>query len=77
MNSYSGNTRITLTATGWLLIAQEALAGIEQGSDQKQSGQLRTNAKNSLRMALVAIDEDDRNRPTLSQPGAHLATSAE
>jgi hypothetical protein len=61
MNSFSGETRVTLTATGWLLMAQEALIGIEQASNRKQADQLRCEAERSLRMALVAIDEDGRS----------------
>src|SRR3569833_407998 len=78
MNSYSGNTRITLTATGWLFIAQEALAEIEQASDPKQAAELRRKAKKSLRRTLVGVDEDARSGQwNASQLAARLATCAE
>jgi hypothetical protein len=60
MHDYTGDTRVALTTTGWLLIAQEAVLGLKQASNQKQSAQLRCKAERSLRMALVAIDEDRR-----------------
>jgi hypothetical protein len=33
MNNFSGNTSVTLTTRGWLLLAQEALTGIEHASE--------------------------------------------
>jgi hypothetical protein len=58
MNSFSGDTRVTLTATRWLLMAQEALVGIEQASDKKQIVQLRSKAKRSLLWAVGALDAE-------------------
>jgi hypothetical protein len=58
MNSFSGDTRVTLTAAGWLLMAQEALAGIEQTSNNTQSAQLRSKAKRSLFLAVGALDSE-------------------
>jgi hypothetical protein len=49
-------------------MAQEALIGIDHTSDKKHSAQLRCKAELSLRMALIAIDEDRplgrRRRPS-------------
>jgi hypothetical protein len=61
MDTYSGNTIVTLTATGWLHIAEEALLDLEQASDKKQAKQLRCKVQRSLRIALVAVAEDDRS----------------
>jgi hypothetical protein len=68
MNGFSGDTRVTLTAAGWLHMAQKALAGIEQASDTKQSAQLRSKAKRSLLLAASALDAERplgcRRRPS-------------
>jgi hypothetical protein len=76
MDTYSGNTIVTLTATGWLHIAQEALLELEQASDKKQSAQFQCNAQRSLRRALVAIDEDrPRRRQTVNGLPVSLAVA--
>jgi hypothetical protein len=58
MHSYSGKTRVSLTATGWLSIAQEALAQIKQSSNRKKSAGLRDKVKTSIRMAIINIDQE-------------------
>jgi hypothetical protein len=77
MQTYSRNTIATLTATGWLHIAQEALLELEQASDKKQSAQFQCKAQRSLRMALVTNAEDhcltrrtSRNLPFIAQSAA-------
>ena len=72
MNGFSGNTRVTLTVTGWLFMAQKAMARIERASDAARAAQLRRKALHSLRMALAAIDEERssgglRDLPRVSQ----------
>ena len=75
MNDFSGNTRVTLTARGWLVMAEEALAGIERTSNKKQSAQLRRKAKHKLLMGLVSLERErplagrrrPRNLPRFSQ----------
>jgi hypothetical protein len=62
MGTYSGNTRVTLTTRGWLHMAEEALLGLEQPSDNKHSAQLRSKAKHHLRMTLDAFDADRPSR---------------
>jgi hypothetical protein len=65
MDTYSGNTRVTLTTTGWLLMVEEALVGMNHTSNKKESAQLRCKAERSLRMALVSINEDHRSKDNL------------
>jgi hypothetical protein len=58
MKSYSANTRVELTAKGWLHSAESALEASEQSLDTKQSAELRRRAKKSIGMALAAVDAD-------------------
>ena len=57
MDTYSGDTIVTLTATGRLHMAQEALLELEQASDRKQSAQLQCKAQRRLSMALATVEE--------------------
>jgi hypothetical protein len=76
MDTYSGNTIVTLTTTGWLHLAQEALVELEQASDEKHSAQLRCKAQRSLRMALLTAEDhrsrrrSPRNLPCIAQRAA-------
>jgi hypothetical protein len=69
MNSYSANTRIELTAKGWLYNAELALKRSEQSPNMSDSAELRRAAKKLISMALAVVDaghsrheprEDDR-----------------
>jgi hypothetical protein len=64
MKSYSADTRIELTAKGWLYGAESALKACEQGPDTKQSAERRRRAKNIISMALAAVDADSESIQT-------------
>jgi hypothetical protein len=64
MKSYSGNTRIELTAKGWLYSVESVLKAFEQFPDTKQSAELRRRAKKVIRMALVAVDANCESTET-------------
>jgi hypothetical protein len=68
MDTYSGDTIVTLTATGWLHLVQEALLELEHASDKKQTAQLRSKARQSLRMAVVWLDASAASRKRRKLP---------
>jgi hypothetical protein len=64
MKSYSGNTRIELTAKGWLYSVESVLKAFEQSPDTKKSAELRRRAKKVIQMALVAVHANCESRET-------------
>jgi hypothetical protein len=64
MKSYSANTRIELTAKGWLYSAESALNRSEQCPKLRHSAELRRTAKKRISMALAAVDSrNSRHKP--------------
>jgi hypothetical protein len=57
MNNYSADTRVELTAKGWLFGAQSALDASEQCSDQNRSAEFEHIARNRIRIALATLQQ--------------------